>query len=72
LSATGEQPLVVIPFIENAEDIANKKKRRLKLLSFLIAGFIFAVLFFHFVIMPLDVLWYVLFRKVGLNQVELG
>jgi uncharacterized protein involved in exopolysaccharide biosynthesis len=67
--ATGEQPLVVIPYITNAEDIANKKKRRIKILSFLIAGLIFAVIFFHFVIMPLDVLWYVLFRKAGLSQV---
>jgi len=68
MAATGELPLVVIPFIENAEDIAVKKKRKIRIVSVLVAGGIAIILIFHFVIMPLDVLWYVLFRKAGLNQ----
>ncbi|NOQ76241.1 MAG: lipopolysaccharide biosynthesis protein [Methylococcaceae bacterium] len=66
---TGEPPLVVIPYIENAEDIAEKKKRKVKILSFSIAAIIISIIGFHFLIMPLDVLWYVLFRKAGLNQI---
>ena len=68
LAATGELPLVVIPFIENAEDIAANKRRKIKLLSFAAAGVVISIVVFHFFIMPLDVLWYVLFRKAGLNQ----
>jgi len=68
VAATGKQPLVVIPYIENAEDISANRKRRIKLLSFLLAGIVLGVMFFHFYIMPLDVLWYVLFRKAGLSQ----
>ena len=68
LAATGELPLVVIPFIENAEDIAANKRRKIKLLSFAAAGGVISIVVFHFFIMPLDVLWYVLFRKAGLNQ----
>lgn len=68
IAITGEAPLVVIPYIENAEDIAKKQKNKIKLLSFTAVGIIASVLLFHFLIMPLDVLWYVLFRKAGLNQ----
>jgi len=68
--ATGEQPLVVIPFIDNAEDIADRQKRKVKIIASLGIGIIVAVVLFNFLIMPLDVLWYVLFRKAGLNQIE--
>lgn len=70
MAVTGERPLIVIPFIENAEDITKKQKRKVKLFSLAVAGVIISIVFFHFLIMPLDVLWYVLFRKAGLNQVE--
>jgi len=68
--ATGEHPLVVIPFIDNAEDIADRQKRKVKIIASLGIGIIVAVVLFNFLIMPLDVLWYVLFRKAGLNQIE--
>lgn len=70
LAATGEQPLVVIPYIENAEDITINTKRKVKLLSIAILLTILCIAGFHFLIMPLDVLWYVIFRKAGLTQVE--
>jgi len=65
----GEVPLVVIPYIKNDEDIIAGKKLKTKVLSFSIAGVILCIIGFHFFIMPLDVLWYVLFRKAGLSQV---
>jgi len=69
MAITGAQPLVVIPFIENADDIAAKKKQKIKILSFAVSAIIISIIGFHFLIMPLDVLWYVLFRKAGLNQI---
>jgi len=69
LAVTGVHPLVVVPYIENAEDIAERKKRKVKLLSYTLGGIILCIVGFHFFIMPLDVLWYVLFRKMGLSQV---
>ena len=70
MEATGEPPLVVIPYIENEEDISTNKKRKIKLISITLLLTILCIVGFHFLIMPLDVLWYVLFRKTGLNQVE--
>jgi len=67
MAITGEQPLVIIPYIENAEDIAEKAKRKIKIVFFAMGAIIIFIIGFHFLIMPLDVLWYVLFRKAGLN-----
>jgi len=69
MAVTGEQPLVVIPYIRNAEDIAKTKNHKQRILTFSVVGIIVFIAAFHFLIMPLDVLWYVLFRKVGLDQV---
>ncbi len=66
MAVIGEPALVVIPYIENEEDIAAKKTHKIKVLTLLIAGVIFCIIGFHFFVMPLDVLWYVLFRKMGL------
>ncbi len=70
IAVTGAAPLIVIPFIENEADLALKKKRKIQLFAVLGGGIVVVILAFHFFIMPLDVLWYVLFRKAGLNQVE--
>lgn len=67
---TGEAPLVVIPYIENPGDIAKNKSQKIKIISFLAVTIIICIVVVHFVVMPLDVLWYVIFRKSGLNQTE--
>jgi polysaccharide chain length determinant protein (PEP-CTERM system associated) len=64
---TKAPPLAVIPFIQTATD----EKKRAKYGSAIIVGFFFIVLFvlaiFHLLVMPLDVLWYMLLRKIGLG-----
>ena len=70
LVATGELPLVVIPYIENDEDIAKARKQKFRIMYIAAASVILGTIGFHFFIMPLDVLWYVLFRKMGLNQID--
>ncbi|MCK5664548.1 MAG: hypothetical protein KAI17_13745, partial [Thiotrichaceae bacterium] len=70
LVATGALPLVVIPYIENDEDIEKAKKQKFRIMYIAIGSVILGIIGFHFLIMPIDVLWYVLFRKMGLNQVD--
>ncbi len=67
VAATGEQPLVVVPYIETAEDVEKSKKQKIRLLFFALGAIILAAAIFHFFIMPLDVLWYVVFRKLGVS-----
>lgn len=68
IAATGAAPLVVIPFITNDEDLAKAKKLKTQVVCCCIAGVILGVAGFHFFIMPLDVLWYVGFRKLGISS----
>ncbi len=65
LAATGAYPLVVIPYIENEEDLEEAKKLKLKITLATIAAIIIVIVIFHFFVMPLDVLWYVLNRKIS-------
>ncbi len=65
LAATGAYPLVVIPYIENEEDLEEAKKLKLKITLAAIAAIIIVIVLFHFFVMPLDVLWYVLNRKIS-------
>ncbi len=65
LAATGAYPLVVIPYIENEEDLEEAKKMKLKISVAVIAAIIIVIALFHFFVMPLDVLWYVLNRKIS-------
>lgn len=63
----GASPLVVIPYIDNQADI-NKRKRYW--LLGIVSTFILVVLllvYIHFFFKPLDVLWFVILKKVGLS-----
>ncbi len=63
----GEPPLITIPYIE--VEAERKKKvaiRRRFIVAVLIAG-ISSIVIFHFLIMPLDVLWYVVMRRLGVE-----
>ncbi|MFZ1624522.1 MAG: hypothetical protein WAU48_07015 [Gammaproteobacteria bacterium] len=62
----GAPPIAEIPLIETAED--HKHVRKIRIGALLIAPAVLAVLLLlvHFLIIPLDVLWYVLLRKFGI------
>jgi hypothetical protein len=56
-------PLAVIPYLPSATDIgAQRKKKRLMIIA-VIAGIIILVLLVHFLVTPLDVLWYRVLRN---------
>jgi hypothetical protein len=63
----GEPPLVSIPYIDNELD-KNKSQRvwRVSAVVFLIVGLLF-VLFVHFFLMPLNVLYFVVLNMLGLG-----
>ncbi|WP_404359718.1 GumC family protein [Methylotuvimicrobium sp. KM1] len=65
-TVTGAPPLVVLPYINNSEDIINSQRLKQKVLVSSFAVLIGLVLFLHFVVKPLDVLWYVAMRKLGM------
>jgi polysaccharide biosynthesis transport protein len=67
MQVTGEPPLITIPYIEVEAERAKKVAiRRRLILAVLVAG-VSAVALFHFLVMPLDVLWFVLMRRLGVE-----
>ncbi len=58
-------PMAVVPYINNAEDRKRRHKRILIkiVMSFVLLGVIAAII--HYFVMPLDVLWYYLLRRIG-------
>ncbi len=65
MQVTGEPPLITIPYIEvEAEQDKRDMLRKKAIVAGIIAAVIVVILF-HFLIMPLDVLWYVVLRRLG-------
>jgi uncharacterized protein involved in exopolysaccharide biosynthesis len=62
----GAPPIAEIPLIENAED--RKKERNTKVGVMLIAPIVVAIILalVHFLWIPLDILWYVGLRRLGM------
>ncbi len=56
-------PLAVIPFIYNTQDLLRKKRATRWVFISIIAGIFSVVLFVHFFLTPLDVLWFRAMRK---------
>jgi len=68
MMVTGEPPLITIPYIEiEAEREKKVAIRRRLIVAVLIAG-LSSVVIFHFLIMPLDVLWFVVLRRLGMDS----
>lgn len=68
MAVTSEPPLIVIPYITTDAELASQRalRRNLVLLSILLGAA--AVAAVHYLVMPLDVLWYAVMRKLGLPQ----
>jgi len=60
----GVMPLVVVPYEMNLADITKKKRVKKRVILLFIAVIAVALLFIHFVISPLDVLWFRVLRKI--------
>ena len=67
-SLMGVAPLVTIPYIETPEETAAKRPQKKLLIMFggaVVGGIVFLT-FIHFFYKPLDVLWFVVLRKLGI------
>ncbi len=67
ISATGAPPLVSILYMETVVEADAHNKKRWYLLGALVVAGVFFVIFFHVYIKPLDVMWFILMRKLGLS-----
>ncbi|MCF6205154.1 MAG: Wzz/FepE/Etk N-terminal domain-containing protein [Methylococcaceae bacterium] len=64
---SGAPPLIVIPYIENDEDVQSTQGLKKKTIVIILVSIFAGITLFHLLIMPLDVLWYAGLRKLGLS-----
>ncbi len=62
----GALPLSVIPYEMNLLDKVKTKRIKKRVILLFIAVIVFALLFIHFVVSPLDVLWFRILRKIDI------
>ncbi|MFW5444437.1 MAG: GumC family protein [Methylococcaceae bacterium] len=67
MAITGAPPLIVIPYIENDDDIQQQQTFKRRMIIGLVLCSVVGVILFHLFIMPLDVLWYAGLRKLGVS-----
>ncbi len=67
LVATGIRALVAIPCIETEAEIKNRKRRKQYLAFGFVVMIVLGLLIINFIFMPLDVLWYVIQRRMGMT-----
>lgn len=66
-ATTGAAPLVVVGYMETVEEESKHNRKRLYIILGLIFAGIVALILFHNFIKPLDVTWYILLRKLGIQ-----
>lgn len=59
-------PLATIPLIENREDARRRLARRMTMAALVAGAGLLAVLLLHWLVLPLDVAWLVLLRRLDL------
>ena len=62
----GSLPLSIIPYEMNLEDRVKTRRIKKRVVVLFIAVIIFALLFIHFIVSPLDVLWFRILRKIDI------
>ncbi len=62
----GALPLAVIPYEMNLLDEAKTQRIKKRVVLLFFAIILFALLFIHFVVSPLDVLWFRILRKIDI------
>lgn len=60
----GALPLSIIPYEMNLQDKVKTRRIKKRVVILFIAVIVFALLFIHFVVSPLDVLWFRILRKI--------
>jgi polysaccharide chain length determinant protein (PEP-CTERM system associated) len=63
-SITGFEPLVVIPYIINDEDLLRTRKNKINFAMIGVSVFVFLLLAVHFLYMPLDLIMYKILYKL--------
>ena len=62
----GALPLSVIPYEMNLQDRVKTKRIKKRVIVLFVAIIVVALLFIHFIVSPLDVMWFRILRKIDI------
>nr|WP_242470832.1 lipopolysaccharide biosynthesis protein [Thiocystis violacea] len=65
--ATNLPLLAIVPYIETATDQGARRKRTRTIMAFGVVGILTLVAVFHWAVLPLDVLWFVVMRRFDVS-----
>jgi hypothetical protein len=57
-------PLAVVPYLSTRAETSGQKRRKYLVLGLILAGIVIVLLLIHFLVSPLDVMWFRGLRKV--------
>ena len=63
----GAAPLAVLPYLPSEGEVGRKSRAPKILLAGAVAAAIVVLVLFHFLVKPLDVTWFILLRRLGLQ-----
>ena len=66
INVTGFEPLVVIPYIINDEDLSRTRKNKINFIIIGVSVFVLLILAVHFLYIPLDLIMYKVLHKMEL------
>ena len=62
----GSEPLAIVPHIYNAEDLVKRRKNRFRFLWGIVGCMFVGMVFFHFFVISLDIIWLKVMGKLNL------
>ncbi len=68
IAVTGAPPLVVVPYIETEDNRKSKRNLRILMVIILLGLVAATAAAFHYFYYPLDVVWFIIQRKLGLDS----
>ena len=67
LAIAGAPPLAIIPYMESEVEQQKRGRKKMMVIFLLAASALLILALLHFLVLPLDVLWYLLLRRLGLT-----
>ncbi len=66
-TVTGRPPLTTIPYLETAAERAARRRRKIVSIVAVVVAFVAMLALLHVYVRPLDVIWFVLLRRLGID-----
>ncbi len=67
IQVTGQPPLITVPYIEVEAEKEKREEFKKLAIKIGLAAIVLVIILFHFFIKPLDVVWFIVMRRLGMG-----